>query len=123
MLDLKTWAVVGATEHRDKFGYKIMKALKDKGYDVIPVNPGYETVMDIKCYKTVFDIPYNVDCVDVVVSPQRALNVIDECLEKGIKYIWFQPGTYDDQVIEKALTSGLLTVYDHCVLVELRTRG
>lgn len=122
MFEHKSWAVVGATDNKEKFGYKILKALKNSGYTVYPVNPGYDTVAGEKCYKSVADIPFEVDCVDVVVAPVHALKAIDSCLEKGVSKIWFQPGTYNDEVIQKALAGGLDTVYDHCVLVELGGR-
>jgi predicted CoA-binding protein len=51
MLEMKTWAVVGASENKEKFGWKIYKKLKDKGYKVFPVSPNYETIDGDKCYK------------------------------------------------------------------------
>ena len=41
--------------------------------------------------------------------------VIDEAVKNGIKYLWFQPGTWDDEVIKKALDNNLNIVYGHCV--------
>ncbi|MDK2919855.1 MAG: uncharacterized protein PWQ37_2588 [Candidatus Petromonas sp.] len=119
MLDKKVWAVVGATSNEDKFGYKIYKKLKDRGYEVYPINPGYDEVDGDKCYKSIKDLPVKPDCVDMVVSPKIGVSVINEIADKGINYVWFQPGTYNEKIIELAESKGLKVVYNNCVLVAL----
>jgi predicted CoA-binding protein len=59
MLKLKKWAVVGATNNQEKFGFKIFKALKQAGYDVMPVNPGIEEILGVKCYPSLEKLPVN----------------------------------------------------------------
>ena len=115
MLGKKVWAVIGATTDESKFGNKIMKALKNKGYEVYGVNPKSDAF-----YKCVKDIPVSVDCVDMVVNPFAAFNSLDDIVNSGVKYVWFQPGTYEDKVIQKAKSLGLNVVYDHCVLIEMK---
>ncbi|NLY43979.1 MAG: CoA-binding protein [Clostridiaceae bacterium] len=118
LLKMKTWAVVGASENRDKYGYKIFKKLKSNGYTVYPVNPNYEQIEGEKCYASVLDLPEVPDVVDMVVAPKHGMKVIEEAAEKGIKNIWFQPGTFNDEIIKLAEEKGLNTV-QACVLVEL----
>ena len=48
-LDQKVWAVIGATDKTEKFGYKIYKCLKDHGYEVYPVNPNVAEIDGDKC--------------------------------------------------------------------------
>ncbi|MBS7528542.1 CoA-binding protein [Fusibacter paucivorans] len=123
MLDKKVWAVVGATDNPAKFGNKIYKKLKHYGYEVYAVNPAYETVDGDACYPSLKDLPRKVDCVDVVVGPERAEKVLDEVIEFGIQNIWFQPGTFTPEIIEKSEGAGLDTVYYNCVMVELDRRN
>lgn len=123
MLSKKTWAVVGATQNQSKFGYKIYKRLKDAGYEVYPVNPMYESIDDEICYPCLSKIPVKVECVNVVVSPERALPFVAEAKELGLNYLWFQPGAFDESVIEAAEKDGGSAVYHHCILVELNNRG
>jgi len=113
------WAVVGATTNVSKFGYKIYMRLKNAGYEVYPVNPVYDEVDGDTCYDTVEDLPVIPGCVDMVVSPERGEPMLEAMKSKGIKKVWFQPGTYNDDLIEKAENMGFKVIYDHCVLVEL----
>ncbi len=115
MLTKKVWAVVGANTNPQKFGNMIYNRLKDRGYEVYAVNPMYEMIEGDRCYSNLTALPRLPEVVDIVVSPQRAVPVLEEAAALGIKYIWFQPGTYDDQTLEKAKALGLETV-QHCVL-------
>lgn len=115
MLDKKVWAVVGATEKKDKWGSKIYKILKEHGYETYGVSPNYEEIDGDKSYKSVKDIPKKVDVVDMVVAPKIALNVLEEAKEAGIEYIFFQPGTYNDEVVAKAEELGLKYLLDDCI--------
>lgn len=119
MLEKKVWAVVGATENTDKYGYMIYKKLRDRGYKVYPVNPNYESIQGDKCYKSLKDIPEVPEVIDMVVAPKHGMRVIEEAAELGIKNIWLQPGTHNDKVMELIEEKGL-TAVKACVLVALR---
>lgn len=119
MLDKKVWAVVGATENTSKFGNKIYKKLKAFGYEVYAVNPMYKEVDGDTCYSSLSDVPVKIECVNVVVGPDKSVHVLDEAKRLGIENIWFQPGTYTPEIVEASEVAGLNTVYMNCVLVEL----
>lgn len=123
MLKLKNWAVVGANNHHEKFGYKIFKFLDQTNeYKVVPVNPGLTEVMKHKCYPNVKELPVKPDVVNFVVPAKAGEQVVRDCAEAGIKNIWLQPGADADSVVNLAKELGL-TVVKACVLVELRKRG
>ena len=119
MLEKKVWAVIGVTTNKDKFGYKIYKKLKDNNYDVYPVNPKYDIIDGEKCYNSLKDLPKKPEVVDFVVPPKISLMSVKEADEVGIEYLWFQPGTANEEVIHKAKELGFKIVYDDCVLVAL----
>ncbi len=119
MLDKKVWAVLGATNKKDKFGYKIYKKLKNRGYEVYPINPGLDEVDGDKCYKSILDLEVTPDCIDMVVPPKVSNLEIENIVEKGIENVWFQPGTFTDETITLAEEKGLNFVYHDCVLVAL----
>ncbi len=119
MLGKKVWAVVGANQNPEKYGNMIYKKLKLRGYEAYAVNPLYDTVEGDPCYKDLASLPKLPDVIDMVVTPKRAKPVLEEAAKLGIKYIWFQPGTYDDEVMELAMKLGLETV-QACVLVATR---
>ena len=118
MLKFKTWAVVGASTNKEKYGYRLYKKLKDHGYRVYPVNPGYDTIEGDKCYHSLSELPEKPDVIDMVVNPRIGIKVIDEAAQLGIKNIWLQPGTHNDVIIQSIEQSGMQYVKD-CVLVAL----
>ncbi|QUH20468.1 CoA-binding protein [Alkaliphilus sp. B6464] len=119
MLSKKVWAVVGATPDSEKFGYKIYKKLKDHGYTVYGVNPKYESLDGDKLYSSLKDLPEKPECIDMVVNPKVTKSTLTEIKELGIEYVWFQPGTFDEDIIDMAEEDGLQIVYYDCVLVAL----
>lgn len=119
MLEHKVWAVVGASIHKDKYGYKLYKKLKDHGYKVYPVNPGYDEIDGEKCYHSLSDLPEVPEVIDMVVNPRAGSEVIEEAAELGINNIWLQPGTYNDELISQIEEKEMQYVKD-CVLVALK---
>ncbi|SCY17361.1 CoA-binding protein [Alkaliphilus peptidifermentans] len=122
MLAKKTWAVVGVTPVPEKFGYKIFNKLKSHNYEVYGVNPKYDEVEGERLYKSLKELPLIPECVNMVVNPKVTLSMLDEIHSLGIKYVWFQPGTFDEAVIDKAEEYGFNYVYYDCVLVALDSK-
>lgn len=119
MLEKKVWAVVGASTDPKKYGNMIYKTLKNKGYEVYPVNPGNDVIEGDKCYKDLTSLPVKPDVIDMVVNPRNGMGVITEAAHLGIKNIWLQPGTYNDKLLQ-LIEEKELTAVQACVLVALR---
>ena len=119
MLNKKKWAVIGVTPDVNKFAYKIFKKLGEKGYTVYGINPKYDEVDGQKIYKSIEHLPEKVECINAIVNPKIAINALDEIKKNDINYVWFQPGAFDDEVIEKAENMNMNLVYNHCLLIEL----
>src|SRR3972149_11162050 len=79
-------ALVGASNSEGKIGYFYMKNLVDgfKG-KIFPVNPTEETIMGLKTYKSVKDVPEQIDLAIIVVPTKAVLDVINDCAQKGVK--------------------------------------
>lgn len=116
MLQQKIWAVVGANNDPDKYGNKIYKKLKDRGYEVYPVNPKYDRIEGDPCYPDLKSLPKKPVVVNMVVSPKHGRTFIEEAAELGISNIWLQPGTYDDELLELIKNKGLHAI-QACVLM------
>lgn len=119
MLVKKIWAVVGANQNPEKYGNMIYKKLKLRGYTVYAVNPMYEEVDGDKCYKDLSALPIIPEVINMVVAPERGKVILQEAAKLNIKYIWFQPGTTNDEILELAEKLGLISV-QACVLVATR---
>ena len=118
MLEKKIWAVIGANNDPDKFGNIIYRRLKCEGYTVYPVNPMYDNVEGDKCYPNLISLPQKPEVLDMVVSPKRGKAFIEEAAQLGIKDIWLQPGTYDQELLT-LIKEKQLVALQACVLVEL----
>ncbi|HEY9746004.1 MAG TPA: CoA-binding protein [Oculatellaceae cyanobacterium] len=119
----RTWAVVGVSEDREKYGNKIYRDLREAGYQVYAINPKLQTVEGDPCYASVKALPAIPDVVDLVVPPAVSLSVIQDCIEAGIKRIWFQPGSESEEAIQKAKDAGMEVVHDACIMIQKRDWG
>ena len=105
-------------------GYKLYKFFKDAGYKrVYPVNPNAETVDGDRAYPSLDRLPERPDVVNVVVPPQVSRRVAKEAAELGIKRIWFQPGSEDEEAIRTCLRAGMKVVWGVCMMEESLKRG
>lgn len=118
LIQSERWAVVGANNNPEKYGNIIYKRLKAEGREVYAVNPLYETVEGDPCYPDLASLPQMPDVVNLVVTPKRGYGVVDEAEKLGIRHLWFQPGTHDDELLSYAEAKGL-TALTACVLVAM----
>jgi predicted CoA-binding protein len=119
MLEKKVWVVVGANQDREKYGNMIYRKLKTRGYEVYAVNPMYDEIEGDRCFKDLSSLPKLPEVIDMVVSPKRGKPVLEEAARLGIRYVWLQPGTYDDELLKLVGELGLEAV-QACVLVATR---
>lgn len=119
MLGKKVWVVLGVTPKTKKFGYQIWKKLKDNDYTVYAINPKYDEIEGEKCYDSIKDLPEVPEVVNFVVPPAVSMKYVNEANELGIEYLWFQPGTADEEVLDKAEELKMNIAFLECVLVEL----
>ncbi|MDI3534176.1 MAG: uncharacterized protein PWQ82_541 [Thermosediminibacterales bacterium] len=115
MLNKKVWAVMGASTNPEKYGYKIYKKLKDKGYTVYPINPRADKIDGDKCYKGLDELPEVPEVVNLVIPPKHTEKAVEKCIELGIKYLWMQPGAESENAIKSAEQAGLKVVHNACV--------
>jgi len=95
-------AVVGASRDRHKFGNKAVRAFRDAGHTVIPINPHESNVEGLPTYASVLDVPGPIDMATVYVQPDVALRLLDEFERKNIPEIWLNPGADDDDILAEA---------------------
>jgi uncharacterized protein len=98
----KVIAVVGASNDRAKFGNRALRAYRQQGYTVVPINPHLAEVEGIKAYASVLDVPGPVDMATFYVPPEVGEQVIDEVARKGISEVWLNPGAESDALIARA---------------------
>src|SRR5689334_7511334 len=113
---MKTVAVIGASNNRDKFGNKAVRAYLQQGHTVYPVNPKEATIEGLPVYKTILNVPVRPDLVSVYLPPAVLLNVLPDIAAKGCDELWLNPGTESDEVLDVAEQLGL-NVIQACSIV------
>ena len=122
LTSVKTVALVGASSNTVRPSYFMMKYLLDKGYEVIPVNPGLagQELLGQMVYASLKDIPKPIDMVDIFRSSEAAGPITDEALSllPLPKVIWMQLSVRNDAAAAKAEAAGLQVVMNRCPKME-----
>ena len=114
-------ALVGASNDKSKFGNRIYRDLRSKGYNVVPINPKDEKIEGDKAYTSIQMMEELPDIVNLVVPPPIAMKVAQNAVELGVEYLWFQPGSESDE-LENWLRDidGIKYLINACIMVETR---
>jgi uncharacterized protein len=119
---VKTIAMVGASEKENRPSYFAFKYLIERGYNMIPVNPGQagHEFLGRKVYARLADIPEPIDMVDIFRAAQYAPAIVDEALalKPRPRVIWMQLGVRNDEAAAKAEAAGLKVVMNRCPKIE-----
>ena len=119
---VKTIAMVGASEKENRPSYFAFKYLLERGYTMIPVNPGHDghTMLGQRIYARLSDIPVPVDMVDIFRASQYALPVVQEALtlKPWPQVIWMQLSVRNDEAAALAEANGLKVVMNRCPKIE-----
>ena len=98
----KVVAVIGASSNRGKFGNRAVRAFRQQGYTVIPINPHEAEVEGLTAYASVLDVPGPIDMASLYVPPHIGEQVIGDIAKKGIPEVWLNPGAESDELIARA---------------------
>ena len=118
ILEMKNWAVVGLANNPDRPAYGVARLLKEKGHQIFPVHPKAESVHGEMGFKTLAEIPTQIEVVDCFVNSNLVGEVVDQAIAIGAKAVWLQLGVIDETAVARAQAAGLLTVMDRCPAIE-----
>ena len=117
--DLKNIAVVGMSATEGKPANYVPKYLIKNGYNVVPVNPNYDSILGLKSYPTVSSIPVHIDIVDVFRKSDDIVPVAnDSILKKGLKVFWMQLGIFNKEAKAILEQNGIDVIFNRCMLEE-----
>ncbi len=122
----KTIAVIGASKDPKKPSRSVMRYLMRHGYVCYPVNPTANEIAGLKSYKSIIDIPVDIDVAEVFMPSERVNDVIDDIIKKKVKVLWLQEGIINEKAAELARKNGIEVVMDRCMMKEhakLRKEG
>lgn len=111
-----TYAIVGASNNPEKYGYKVLKELNDNGYKAIPVNPKEKKILGLKAFKSISEVE-SIDMVVFIVPPKVTMDVLQECLAKGINKVWLQPESESKEAFDFCAKNKIKFFFG-CMLME-----
>jgi len=118
-----TYAVVGASNDRWKYGNKVLRCYLQNGRTAIPVNPNATIVEGLAAVPDLLSLPEPVHGVSIITQPEITEQIVEEAAKAGITRVWMQPGAESDRAIERAEELGLSVIAGGpCVLVALGFR-
>lgn len=116
---VKTIAVLGLSPDETKDSHIVAKYLQNQGYKIIPVYPKEDTILGEKVYRSLLEIPFDVDMVDIFRKPAALGPIADACIKKGnVKVFWSQKGIVNNEAAAKAENAGMRVVQNQCSMVE-----
>lgn len=115
----KTVAVVGASDNSSRASFFVITyLLASSNFDLYLVNPSVESILGLKTYKSLKDIPVAIDIVDVFRKPSAIPEVLDEAIEIKAKTFWMQLGISNQPEAERGTEAGLNVIQDKCLKIE-----
>ncbi|MGZ8546756.1 MAG: CoA-binding protein [Sulfuricurvum sp.] len=119
--DVKTIAILGLSPDPTKDSYRVAEYLHNAGYIIIPIYPKEETILGQKVYRSLEEIPFAVDMVNIFRKPDALNAIANACINRGdIKVFWAQKGIVNNEAALCALNAGIKVVQNHCSMVEHR---
>ena len=117
----RTVAVIGASNVKEKFGNKAVRAYLRQGWTVYPVNPREREVEGLKTYASITDIPGPVTRATLYLPPEVGVGVLDSIKAKGVEELYVNPGAESDELMAKAEALGLEPIWA-CSIVDIGER-
>ncbi|HIE36862.1 TPA: CoA-binding protein [Candidatus Geothermarchaeota archaeon] len=112
-------AVVGMSRNPDKPSHYVPRYLMERGYEIYPINPTADEILGKKVYKSISDLPEDVEILNVFRPSEEIPGIVDEALKKNFKVIWLQEGIYNEDII-KAREKGVTTIWNRCMMKEYK---
>ena len=117
-------AVVGLSNREDRDSYRASFYLHNRGYEIIPVNPNYDSIEGLQCYPSLTDIPGTIDIVNIFQRTDRVPSTVATAIRLKPRLIWMQLGVVHAEAAISANSAGIGVIMDRCIKIEYqRTHG
>jgi predicted CoA-binding protein len=116
---VKTIAILGLSPDESKASNMVAKYLQNAGYKIVPVYPKEDEILGEKVYRSLAEIPFKVDMVDIFRKPAAFDAIADACIARGdIDVFWGQLGLVNNEAAQKAKDAGMKVVQNYCTKLE-----
>ncbi len=118
IFSLKNVAVIGMSKNEGKAAHYVPKYLSQQGYNIMPINPTTDQILERKSYHSIEEVDQPIDIVDVFRPSDQVLPVVQQAIKKKPKVIWLQEGIHNAEAEELAQKAGIQVVFNRCMLAE-----
>ena len=123
-LKADSFAVVGASTNRQKYGNRVFRVLLDDGRKVVPINPHAATVAGHPAFPRLSALAEAPEAICVITQPEVTEQIVEEAIRLGIRHIWMQPGAESDRAIAACQSNGINLIHSGpCILVVVGLSG
>lgn len=113
-------AMAGVSRNTKKFGYAAFKELKDKGMDILPVNPFADEIYGSRVYNDIKSLPGDIRGLIIMTAKKQTAGVVKEAREKGIKNIWIQQMADSKEAIKELEGTDINYITGECILMHYK---
>ncbi|NSW95741.1 MAG: CoA-binding protein [Bacteroidales bacterium] len=113
-------ALVGVSRNPKKFGYAAFKELKDKGMNVVPVNPLATEIYGSKAYPDIKSLPPEIKALIIMTKKTKTAEIIKEAKEKGFRHIWIQQMADSKEAVKELEGTDINYILKECILMHYK---
>ena len=113
-------ALAGVSRNPKKFGYSAFKELKEKGMNIIPVNPYASEILGVKAFPDIKSLPIDVKGIIIMTNKDKTAGVVRDAREKGLKHIWIQQMAGTPEVKKELEGSDINYIFGECILMHYK---
>lgn len=110
-------AIIGVSRKKNHFSKEVYKTMKNKGLNVIAVNPNTDLALGDVCYPDLKSIPVKIESALVLTSPKNTDTIVKEAIEYGIKNLWIQQKSDTIEAIALAEKNNLNIIHHQCIMM------
>ena len=112
---IHTVAVLGLSSNESRPSFQVAKGLQSRGYRIIPVRPMLSEVLGETAYPDLESLPELPDIVDVFRAAEHIPDIVESCIQLGVKRLWLQEGIVHEEAAMRAKEAGIMVVMDRCM--------
>jgi predicted CoA-binding protein len=122
-MKLRSFALIGASAGKKKFGNYVLAAMNKKYMRIYPMHRSANIIDGQKAFSSFAELPEKPEGVILVIPPGETEHVIDDIIMAGIKNVWFQLGSVSQKAVRYCILNGINVVSDECILMFLDHPG
>jgi predicted CoA-binding protein len=120
-LRAKRIAVAGVSRSGTQAANAIFRKLRDSGYEALPVNPAAQQVEGVRSFPDLVSIPGSVDGLVIATHPKVSIDLVRQCVDRGIRRVWFHrsfgQGSVSEEAVRECQAQGIHCIVGGCPLM------